>query len=59
MPYHIVGNAWKKQTSEGKTFLSLSFKENVKKGAAVFMFPNDNKRPDKQDPDWVLSIRDE
>lgn len=59
--YKIVGNAWKKNAKDGKVFLSISLKDGVTltSDQAIFMWPNDRKRPDKQDPDWVMSVKNE
>jgi hypothetical protein len=58
--FTYVANAWKKQTKDKKkVFLSLAFKRTVKAGTPVWMYPNDNKRPGKDDPDWSLSAKTE
>lgn len=57
--YRIVGNAWKKEAANGGIFLSISLKEDLSKDTAVFMWPNDRKRADKNDPDWTLSVKNE
>jgi len=57
--YRIVGNGWKKETKDGKIFLSLNFKEAIPAETAAFMFPNDYKRKGKDDPDWVINIKNE
>lgn len=58
--FPIVGNAWKKtfkdpETGENKVFLSISLKQDLKEDDVLFMWPNKHKRPDKQDPDWVIN----
>jgi len=57
--YRIVGNAWKKEASTGNIFLSIALKEDIGKDTSILMWPNTSKRPDKQDPDWVLKVKND
>ena len=57
--YRIIGNMWKKTTKDGKVFLSGNLKDPVAADVPIFMWPNENKRPDKQDPDWTISRKND